>query len=242
MFLQLMIIVTGNYNFFNLLTMTLCLSLVDDDFLLGIQRRSGKPGKLRTLANVAARTIALAVYCGLFYGTVKLFHLRFDNNWALHSKIGFTSAKLNQFLGSAMPILMWVAAASLAFHILVSFYRSLVNEKGVLSKIFSTLGTIIMGTAAVWVFCISLVPLSQLDAGMNRKLWPTIRTWHYKVEPFHLTSPYGLFRRMTGVGGRPELVLEGSDDPNGPWVELPFLYKPGDVNRSPPFIIPTSLG
>lgn len=238
--LQMMIIVTGNYNFFNLLTMTLCLSLVDDDLLLGIPRRSsaGKQGKLRTLAGVLARTVTMAVYCGLIYGTVKLFRLQFDDSWALQSRVAFTSAKFNQFLGNAMPVLVWVAAASLAFHILVAFYRSLASEKGVLSKIFSTLGTVVMGTAAVWVFCISLVPLSHLDAGMNRKLWPTIRTWHYKVEPFHLTSPYGLFRRMTGVGGRPELVLEGSDDPNGPWVELPFLYKPGDVNHAPPFIIP----
>ncbi len=27
----------------------------------------------------------------------------------------------------------------------------------------------------------------------------------------HFTNPYGLFRQMTGVGGRPELILEGSD-------------------------------
>lgn len=31
--LQVLIIATGNYNFFNLLTVVLCLSLVDDRFL-----------------------------------------------------------------------------------------------------------------------------------------------------------------------------------------------------------------
>ncbi len=31
-FLQVLIIITGNYNFFNLLTITLCFSLVDDAF------------------------------------------------------------------------------------------------------------------------------------------------------------------------------------------------------------------
>lgn len=30
MLLQIMIILTGNYNFFNLVTLTLCLSLMDD--------------------------------------------------------------------------------------------------------------------------------------------------------------------------------------------------------------------
>ncbi|XP_065306375.1 lipase maturation factor 2-like [Dermacentor albipictus] len=235
-FLQMMIIATGNYNFFNLLTMTLCLSLVDDEQLLGNARRSssGKLGNFRPLA----RTAALAVYCGLAYGTIKLFHLQLDDSWAVRSKVAFNKEKLNQFLSTAVPLMVWVAGASLAYHILMALYRSIVKERSVLSKIFSTLGTIFMGTAAVWVFCISLVPLAELDPGFNRKLWPTIRSWHYKVQPFHLTSSYGLFRIMTGVGGRPELILEGSDDPNGPWVELPFLYKPGDVNRPPPIIIP----
>lgn len=31
--LQMLIIITGNYNFFNLLTIALCISLVEDDFL-----------------------------------------------------------------------------------------------------------------------------------------------------------------------------------------------------------------
>ena len=31
-FLQVLIIITGNYNFFNLLTITLCFALVDDAF------------------------------------------------------------------------------------------------------------------------------------------------------------------------------------------------------------------
>ena len=31
--LQLLIIATGNYNFFNLLTIALCIPLLDDEFL-----------------------------------------------------------------------------------------------------------------------------------------------------------------------------------------------------------------
>ncbi|KAL1442859.1 hypothetical protein MTO96_046222, partial [Rhipicephalus appendiculatus] len=38
-FLQLLIIATGNYNFFNLLTITMCLSLADDALFLGSARR-----------------------------------------------------------------------------------------------------------------------------------------------------------------------------------------------------------
>ncbi|XP_037507722.1 lipase maturation factor 2 [Rhipicephalus sanguineus] len=239
-FLQILIIATGNYNFFNLLTITLCVSLADDALFLGNARRvtTGKYTHLRSLSGVLAKAVTWLVYGGLAYGTIKFFRLQLDDNWTVQSKVAFSNAKFDEFLGTAVPLMVWVGSASLAYHILIALYRSVAKERGILSKIFSTLGTIFLGTAAVWVFCISLVPFSELDRGLNRKLWPTVRRWHYKVEPFHLTSSYGLFRRMTGVGGRPELVLEGSDDANGPWVELPFLYKPGDVYRPPPIIIP----
>lgn len=47
---------------------------------------------------------------------------------------------------------------------------------------------------------------------------------------------YGLFRSMTGVGGRPEVVLEGAAKLDGPWTEIPFKYKPGAVDRPAPFV------
>ena len=50
----------------------------------------------------------------------------------------------------------------------------------------------------------------------------------------YLSGSYGLFRRMTGVGGRPEVILEGSDNQNGPWKEYHFMYKPGNLSESPP--------
>lgn len=57
-----------------------------------------------------------------------------------------------------------------------------------------------------------------------------------KVEHLHLVNSYGLFRRMTGVGGRLEVIIEGSNDIDGPWKEYEFLYKPGNVNNSLPFV------
>ena len=49
----------------------------------------------------------------------------------------------------------------------------------------------------------------------------------------HIVGSYGLFRRMTGVGGRPEVIIEGSDNPGGPWKEYHFMYKPGNVTEAP---------
>ena len=39
---------------------------------------------------------------------------------------------------------------------------------------------------------------------------------------------------MTGVGGRPEVIIEGSDNAGGPWKEYHFMYKPGNVTEAPP--------
>ena len=41
---------------------------------------------------------------------------------------------------------------------------------------------------------------------------------------------------MTGVGGRLEVIVEGSNNIDGPWKEYEFLYKPGNVNNSLPFV------
>lgn len=41
---------------------------------------------------------------------------------------------------------------------------------------------------------------------------------------------------MTGVGGRPEVIIEGSNDLKEGWKEYDFLYKPGNLYRPLPFI------
>eukprot|EP00439_Symbiodinium_sp_Y106_P039812 s871_g4.t2 len=49
---------------------------------------------------------------------------------------------------------------------------------------------------------------------------------------------YGLFARMSGVGGRPTEVLEGSLSPSGPWATVPFRYQVVETTRQPPFCFP----
>ncbi len=55
------------------------------------------------------------------------------------------------------------------------------------------------------------------------------------IEPLHIVNAYGLFAVMTKQ--RNEIVIEGSDDGVN-WREYGFRYKPGDVNRTPPWNIP----
>ena len=55
------------------------------------------------------------------------------------------------------------------------------------------------------------------------------------MAPFHIVNRYGLFAIMTTT--RDEIVVEGSED-GIEWRRYEFKYKPGDVERRPPWIAP----
>jgi hypothetical protein len=55
------------------------------------------------------------------------------------------------------------------------------------------------------------------------------------LEPFRVVNGYGLFRVMTK--SRLEIVIEGSAD-GEEWKPYDFRWKPGDVNRVPPWVAP----
>lgn len=63
-----------------------------------------------------------------------------------------------------------------------------------------------------------------MEPSTHGRLWTGAHRLFGTVEHLQLANSYGLFRRMTGLGGRPEVVLEGSydghhwvvNDPSGP--------------------------
>lgn len=65
------------------------------------------------------------------------------------------------------------------------------------------------------------VPYSYVEPGTHGRLWIGAHRLFSSVEHLQLANSYGLFRRMTGVGGRPEVVLEGSYDGQHWTVSLP---------------------
>lgn len=117
--------------------------------------------------------------------------------------------------------------------------------QGWLRKILASIQLSILGTATVAMFLISLVgtpmengavgrwggtellptclqvPYSYVEPGTHGHLWTGAHRLFSSVEHLQLASSYGLFRRMTGLGGRPEVVLEGSYDGQHWTVSLP---------------------
>jgi len=90
------------------------------------------------------------------------------------------------------------------------------------------------------LFAGSLVPYSQaLDRQTHNKLPSSVQDLYKKsLSDYHVVNSYGLFRSMTGVGGRPEIVLEGSNHHEHGWKEYNFRYKPGSLSTPPPFLAP----
>ncbi|XP_062435275.1 lipase maturation factor 2 [Rhea pennata] len=238
--LQVLIILTGNYNFFNALTIVLAFSLLDEEHVgrwLGRSKRrhaSTWPPGLRSFLGML---LELTVYSLLIYWSVHYFGL--EINWEkklLDSKVAFTYHEFTKWLQAVTLPLVGLGFLSLSWEILSAMYRC-VCVRGFFWKLWATLQWAVFATATMGMFAISLVPFTYIDYESNGKLWPGIHQMFNAVERFQVVNSYGLFRRMTGVGGRPEVVLEGSYDKRI-WTEIEFMYKPGNLSTAPPVVAP----
>ncbi|NXR90485.1 LMF2 factor, partial [Hypocryptadius cinnamomeus] len=213
--LQVLIILTGNYNFFNALTIVLAFSLLDEEHVghwLGRPRKRHGNGWPPSLGSVLGTLLELSTYGLLLCWTVRYFGLELDwDRKLLDSKVAFTYHEFTTWLRTVTLPLVGVAFLSLSWEILVAMYRC-ACVRGCFWKLWATLQWAIMATATVGLFAISLVPFTYIEHESNGKLWPGIHQMFGAVERFQVVNSYGLFRRMTGVGGRPEVILEGSYD------------------------------
>ncbi|KYM86213.1 Lipase maturation factor 2 [Atta colombica] len=237
--LQICIIATGNYNFFNFLMICLCISLLDDQFFY---KRKSKNNKSR-IRNYLSTLITILVYGGVMYGTYIYYGLKIIDNWTIESNITFTQEEFGYILYHVVVFSIYIGLISFALT-LVPMINSIFYTKEMhklTDKLTATLLTLVYVLSIACIFAISIVPYSSLSKTFNSTmidhLTPLTRL-HSKVDHLHITNRYGLFSRMTGVDGRPEIVIEGSDSIEGPWKEYEFLYKPGNVNNSLPFVAP----
>ncbi|XP_053440086.1 lipase maturation factor 2 [Nycticebus coucang] len=239
--LQVLIVITGNYNFFNLLTLVLTTALLDDHHLAA-QPGHGRHKKMsiswpKTLLASLSLLLELAVFGLLAYGTVYCFGLEIDwQQHTIHSRTTFTFHQFSQWLKTVMLPTVWLGVASLTWELLAALWRW-TQVRGWLRKLSAAVQLSVFGTATVSLFVISLVPYSYMEPETHGRLWPRAHRLFSTVEHLQLANSYGLFRRMTGLGGRPEVVLEGSYDGHH-WTEIEFMYKPGNVSRAPPIVVP----
>uniref|UniRef100_A0A3B3BJP9 Lipase maturation factor n=1 Tax=Oryzias melastigma TaxID=30732 RepID=A0A3B3BJP9_ORYME len=236
--LQVLIILSGNYNFFNLLTLTLCLSLLDDQHVYFWLRRGDRLKEENSkLQAWLCYLLELAVWSLIIFGTIVCFDLQVDptKNHVL-SRTAFTFHQFNQFLKSVTIPCVWIGVLSLTWEMVAAMFRC-ACVSGFLRRFWRTIQWTLVAAATASVFSISLVPFTYIEYDSNSRIWPGVRQAYELVDRYQLVNSYGLFRRMTGVGGRPEVVIEGSS--NGvTWTEIEFMYKPGNMTAPPPVVTP----
>ncbi|KAK5606594.1 hypothetical protein CRENBAI_018133 [Crenichthys baileyi] len=238
--LQVLIILSGNYNFFNLLTLTLCLSLLDDrhvNFWLRKANKFDNENNDSKLLPWLCYLVELVVWALMIIGTIICFDLQVDSaKNAISSRTAFTYHQFNQFLKTVTFPIIWIGVLSLTWELVTSMFRC-ACVSGFLKRFLGMIQWTVFAAAAVSMFAVSLVPFSFVEYDSHARLWPGVRRAFGLVDRYQLANSYGLFRRMTGVGGRPEVVIEGSKDGNT-WTEIEFMYKPGNLSASPPVVTP----
>lgn len=83
--------------------------------------------------------------------------------------------------------------------------------------------------------CLALL-IASINIGHSFPLAPEpLKYFAYIISPRCISNTYGLFAVMTT--SRKEIIVEGSED-GVTWEPYSFFYKPGDVNRAPPWVAP----
>ncbi|KAI9529894.1 Lipase maturation factor 2 [Dissostichus eleginoides] len=236
--LQVLIILTGNYNFFNLLTLALCLSLLDDQHVNFWLRKADKISNNDSrLCSWLCYLLELAVWSLMIFGSVVCFDLKLDSTKkVITSKTAFTYHQFNQFLQTVTIPFIWIGVLSLTWEMVTAMFRC-ACVSGFRKRFWGTLQWSVFAAATAAMFTVSLVPYSYIEYDSHGKLWPGVRRAYDLVDRFQLVNSYGLFRRMTGVSGRPEVVIEGSNDAVS-WTEIEFMYKPGNLSAPPAVVTP----
>lgn len=248
---MLLMVLSGNFGFFPLLVLTLCLSLVDDDFIEDWVHQSPKASekdhpkdsrtssdRLRTLEKV----FAIVTYGGLLFLILHSFSFSLQTEpLSLEPEIAVTSEDLDWFLSYALPLTMVVGAVSLTWEIGNTIFKVLTNkQRRSKSKVKDLTGCAFFGLIAVTLFSVSLVPHLVIQKDGESFLPETLHdAYSWTSQNYHFTNPYNLFLKADEEdNARLEIVIEGSNKLQGNWKEYHFRYKPDDVKSKLSIVAP----
>jgi len=251
-----MIFCSGNYNFFNLLTVVLCIPCFEDEGAGDVQVKNYAAGRM-----VLRKIITLAF---VFYCAVKMFRLQkvatpqheHDLSIDYNVSLTLTAEDLTSIIDVGVPC----AIVAVNLFIINMFIRQQFNDLSPNHRLHNVDVILRAPACALYIFVMaapmkSLTPHLQNHWMLNiSKLDPLVRV----SQTYHVANGYGLFRRMTGVAqhnyragaeqwgtsglppsivARPEIILEGIFDDNQ-WYEIEFRWKPGANNVLPHQVAP----
>lgn len=236
--LMLAIGLTGNYTYFNLLTITLCIPLLDDAFLQRVAacRPIASLRRRRPAPVSPARGLpAVPPSQGGTQGGSANAHRIVDKRQA--PARGLSSVppyERGTQRGSAWDVHADSIATQRRPRPRLRVLRRVVHV--VLAVILIYLTTL---AALVRVQMLPGAPRrvgevaeSALRSARSNSYLERLRE---RTAPMRIANAYGLFQSMTRI--RDEIILEGSAD-GLDWKEYEFRWKPGDVRRPPAFVQP----
>jgi len=249
-FLQFMIILSGNYNWFNIHTLVLLLPCAasDGDFK-SKDSKKWKPqlAQLNLMLYIAAISVVVGIYlrmykleyteCSLEGAPYWLPPSLWQDCWRL--KTLYSSEDLTTFVDTYLRYGPTAQFMTMIYYILKQVWGE--------PKMFRKFCTIIYGMVCLLVLGIGFLSWDQVvHRGAQFTGKSSIKEIYHPLGKWHLTNSYGLFRRMTGVGKSfkkpwgglqmpnvevPAVILEGHDGKG--WKEITFRYAPGPEDKSP---------
>jgi hypothetical protein len=234
-FMQVGILASGNYSYYNLLYIVLCLSLLDDHTFYRELALAGTRQWCSTVFTKFMTVNAIAILIVIF---PMLYDFRISPENTPEFKITFTQEYFNVMLGIILPYIAYFALGSFVFECLKALYSSLPlkskNDGSFSALITSTLYV----TICLGIFSLSSVNFSALHPNVNTTIPKDLKLFYNKLAPYKISNSYLLPKEFINLDNRKEIVIQGASDIKGPWYEYQFLYKPGNVNVTPPIIAP----
>ncbi|OQR93189.1 lipase maturation factor 2 [Thraustotheca clavata] len=242
--LQASILLTGNFGFFNMITLVLAITLVPETEETEPKESKWKYAHLVTKAFGYIFPFAAAYFMFEFvYEFSTPVSIRYA--WS----VGQTQTILNVFIRVSLLISTSIVLVSMLSQIGRLGYSAVCdalqcNPKGFLS--FSH--CLCISFIGLVVFMASTTHVASLDPQLELPIW--LRNTGIITSRFQITGSYGFQRQMPGVGkiqrhnndyaivARPEIIIEGSVDEGNTWLPYHFKYKPGDIYTTPSFIGP----
>lgn len=277
--LQIGILLTGNYNFFNVLTVVLALTLLDvrtdaapanDAFdhsshiALWVKRVDVAWYRFQTSPRVGrVMQLAMLVFCAVTAHRAFTFSIDTQALDSLEQLLHSTTIKLvlsvddiQNGLVHTLPVAVVVAASVIVVSSVWQVVRVVALERPRRAQqqrsaswtrvCVKLVYLVTCSLPCGWIFTSSVLTLSVLDESFQHSLPPFVFAVYDTTASLRITSPYGLFRTMTGVGtverdngerisvvARPEIILEGTNDSGQTWRAYHFQYKPGNVLARP---------
>jgi Lipase maturation factor len=145
----------------------------------------------------------------LGWTVAKYFSLQFNSDFSISSSVAFNQQDLEHFLHSAVPLGIYLGGGGLALACLLALLKVLTAFRLSKARKMMDIMTVLMySTVGAAMFGLSLpVFTAQLDRPTYERVPQIFKDWDRTLDRFQLTSSYGLFRRMTGVDGRPEIII-----------------------------------